>query len=101
MKDERLQIRISKDLKDRVEAEADRRGQKITTFVERALESALGGAEEPVHISGRSAATPSRASNPLPSEPPEGFAVPEKLPKGVQRGVKPKLGAGFNRATKL
>lgn len=41
MKDERLQIRISDELKKRVEAEADKRGQKITTFVERALEAEL------------------------------------------------------------
>ena len=48
VKDARLELRISPDLKKRVEAEADKRGQKITTFVERALEaelarSAVGG----------------------------------------------------------
>ncbi len=41
MKDARLELRIDPDLKRRVEVEAGRRGQKITTFVERALESAL------------------------------------------------------------
>lgn len=39
----RLDLRLDPDLKARVDAEADRLGQKVTTFVERALESALGG----------------------------------------------------------
>lgn len=42
----RLALRVSEDLKARVEAEAERRGQKLTTFVERALESALGPSSE-------------------------------------------------------
>lgn len=45
MKSARIDLRISEDLKARVVAEADRRGQKITTFIERALETALCGGD--------------------------------------------------------
>jgi hypothetical protein len=40
----RLSLRIDRDLKHRVTEEAERRGQSLTVFVERALEAALSEA---------------------------------------------------------
>lgn len=42
-KTSRLEVRLDVDLRARVAAEADHRGQSLTVFVERALESALAG----------------------------------------------------------
>ena len=41
MKSERLELRVEPVLKARVVAECERRGMKVATFVERALEAAL------------------------------------------------------------
>jgi hypothetical protein len=40
-KSARLEVRLTQDLRDRVETEAGRLGQSLSVFVERALESAL------------------------------------------------------------
>lgn len=45
--DNRLDLRIDPSLKAAVRAEAERRGQSLTVFTERALEAALSASETP------------------------------------------------------
>jgi hypothetical protein len=67
MKSERLELRVEPELKARVVAAAGERGQKVATFVERALESALRAAdgmkapESVLPHGGQSSSAPSRA----------------------------------------
>lgn len=64
--------RLDADLLDRVKVEADRRGQKVTTFIERALEKELGT------VAGERSAQPGGAS-----VAPRTVPAPSRAPKRV------------------
>lgn len=86
----RLSLRIDKDLKREVDAEAEERGRSLTKFVERALRAALPSRELEA-TSGGSSTRKSRAnvqdagSNPARPAPPRTPDAGTPLPKIAQR----------------